>query len=165
MGERFLFDSFSVNLETHTALNHVRKIAKDTAIAFPDEGAEKRFGKEFPDNEIIVLSKKRIGEKRVMTLKEGTPKGKEVLLVDDLIQSGGTLVKAAEYLRSLGAVSVSGYASHGVFPGDSHKKLVASLDRLYVTDSIPENISRAKEIQNMKIISLRSDIERLIFSE
>ncbi len=41
--ERFLFDSFSVNLETHTAMDHVREIAKGKVIVFPDEGAEKRF--------------------------------------------------------------------------------------------------------------------------
>ena len=58
--ERFLFDSFRVNLETHTAMNHVRNLPKDVVIVFPDEGAQKRFGKEFQDYETIILSKKRV---------------------------------------------------------------------------------------------------------
>jgi len=163
--ERFLFDSFKVNLETHTAINHLREIAKDKVIVFPDEGAEKRFASEFPDHEIIVLSKKRIWTERVIELKEWDPEWKHLLLVDDLIQSWGTLVRSAEFLKWLWAVSVSWYATHGVFPHDSHKKLSSALDALYVTDSIPENISRAQEIENMEIISLRQDFEKLIFAE
>lgn len=163
--ERFLFDSFKVNFETHTAMNHIREIAKDKVIVFPDEGAQKRFASEFPDHEVIVLSKKRKGTERIMELKEGNPDGKDLLLVDDLIQSGGTLVRAAEFLRGLGAKSVSGYATHGVFPNDSYKKLCESLDMLYVTDSIPENVKRAQEMGNMEIISLRWDFEKLIFAE
>ena len=163
--ERFLFDSFKVNLETHTAMNHLTEIAKDKVIVFPDEGAQKRFGNEFPDHEIIVLSKKRKGQERIMELKEGNPDGKDLLLVDDLIQSGGTLVRAAEFLRWLWAKSVSGYATHGVFPKDSHITLASSLDMLYVTDSIPENNARAESIENMEILSLQSDYEKLIFAQ
>lgn len=163
--ERFLFDSFKVNLETHTAMKHVSEIAKDMVIVFPDEGAEKRFAKDFLNHETIVLSKKREWEERIIELKEGNPEWKDLLLVDDLIQSWGTLVRAAEFLRSLGAQSVSWYATHGIFPNDSHKKLCDNLDTLYVTDSIPENIQRAKRLENMEIISLREDFEKLIFAE
>jgi len=163
--ERFLFDSFKVNLETHTAMNHLREIAKDKVIVFPDEGAEKRFAKEFPDHEIIVLSKKREWDERIIELKQWNPDWKDLLMVDDLIQSGGTLIRSAEFLRSLGARTVSWYATHGVFPKESHKRLSQALDTLYVTDSIPENIQRAEDIENMQIISLKQDFEKLIFAE
>lgn len=163
--ERFLFDSFSVNLETHTAMDHVREIAKGKVIVFPDEGAEKRFWTEFPNNKKIVLSKKRVGRERIMELKEWDPEWEDVLLVDDLIQSWWTLVKAAEFLRSLWAKSVSGYATHGVFPWDSHKKLSQVLDLLYVSDSIPENMKRADGVDNMSIVSLQRDYEKIIFAE
>jgi len=163
--ERFLFDSFKVNLETHTAMNHLREIAKDKVIVFPDEWAEKRFAKDFPDHEIIILSKKREWDERVIELKEWNPNKKDLLLVDDLIQSWWTLVRAAQFLRQLGAKSVSWYATHGVFPNDSYKKLCESLDMLYVTNSIPENIQRLEGIDNMEIISLKDDYEKLIFAE
>ncbi len=163
--ERFLFDSFKVNLETHTAMWHLREIAKYKVIVFPDEGAEKRFAKEFQNHEIITLSKKRDGSKRIIELKQGNPEGKDLLLVDDLIQSWGTLVRAAGFLRSIWASGVSWYATHGVFPNESHKKISWALDMLYVTDSIPENIQRAIDVENMKIISLRSDYKKLIFAQ
>lgn len=163
--ERFLFDSFSVNLETHTAMNHVQWILQDKTIVFPDEGAEKRFAKEFPGIDMIILSKVRQGTERKISLKEWNPEGKNLLIIDDLIQSGGTIIKSAEFLRGLGAKSVSGFSTHWVFPNDSYKKLAASLDTLYVTDSIPENISRSREVENMKILSLQGDIEKIIFAE
>lgn len=163
--ERFLFDSFTVNLETHTAMNHIQEILKNKTIVFPDEGAQKRFAKEFPDTDTIVLSKVREGNERKISLKEWNPEEKDLLIVDDLIQSGGTLIKAAEYLRELWAKSVSGFATHGVFPNDSYQKLATSLDTLYVTDSIPENVARSMQVENMEILSLWWDIEKLIFSE
>ena len=163
--ERFLFDSFKVNLETHTAMNLLDEVAKDKIIVFPDEGAQKRFWYDFPDNEIIILSKTRKDWERIMTLKQGNPEWKKLLLVDDLIQSWGTLIRATEFLKDLWAKSVDAFATHWVFPADSYKKLSLSVDNLYVTDSIPENISRAKEIDNMKILSLQADIEKLIFAE
>lgn len=163
--ERFLFDSFKVNLETHSAMNHLDEIAKDKVIVFPDEGAEKRFWKDFPNHEIIVLSKKRVWDERVIELKEWNPEGKDVLMVDDLIQSWGTLIRSAEFLRWLWANSVSWYATHGVFPKDSYITLAQSLDTLYVTDSIPENVTRAEWVDNMEIISLKRDYEKLIFAQ
>lgn len=163
--ERFLFDSFKVNLETHTAMNLLDEIAKDKVIVFPDEGAQKRFGNDFPDNEIIILSKKRQWEERTIELKQWDPNGKNLLLVDDLIQSWGTLIRATEFLRWLGAKSVDAFATHGVFPWDSHEKLVLTVDNLYVTNSISDNINRSKKIDNMKILSLQTDIEKLIFAE
>lgn len=163
--ERFLFDSFKVNLETHTAMNLLWDIARDKVIVFPDEGAEKRFGNDFPDNEIIILSKKRQWKERIMELKQWDPAGKDLLLVDDLIQSWGTLIRAAEFLKRLGAKSIDAFATHWVFPVDSHKKLSLAVDNLYVTDSIPDNIGRAEAVDNMKILSLQTDIEKLIFAE
>lgn len=163
--ERFLFDSFTVNLETHTAMNHVQDILKNKTIVFPDEGAQKRFAKEFPDTDTIVLSKVREWEQRNMSLKEWNPEGKDLLIIDDLIQSWGTIIQSANFLRGLWARSVSGFSTHGVFPNDSHRKLSESLDTLYVTDSIPENVVRSWEVENMKILSLRDDIEKIIFAE
>jgi len=162
--ERFLFDSFKVNLETHTAMNHLSEIVKDKVIVFPDEGAKKRFWKDFLDHEIIVLSKKREWNERIIELKQWNPEGKDMLMVDDLIQSWGTLIRSAEFLRSLGAKSVSWYATHWIFPWDSHKNLAAHLDNLYVTDSIPENNDRASELENMHVISLRKDFTKIIVS-
>ncbi len=50
LGERFLFDSFKVNLELHSAM-HLLPLTTDSVIAFPDDGAHKRFKESFPDND------------------------------------------------------------------------------------------------------------------
>jgi phosphoribosylpyrophosphate synthetase len=60
---------------------------------------------------------------------------------------------------------VSAYATHGVFPNDSHISLARELDTLIVTDSIPENISRAKSLENMKILSIAPLVEKIIMRD
>ena len=91
-----------INAELHTAMGLIKNIIpRDTVIVFPDEGAQKRFSLEFEGYETIVCSKVRDGDKRKVTIKEGNPNGKKLLIVDDLIQSGGTIRETAELLRSL----------------------------------------------------------------
>lgn len=163
--ERFIFDAHSVNVEIHTAMNLLKEEIVWKSIVFPDEWALKRFGRDFPENDIIVCSKVREWEKRVITIKEWDPRGKDVIIIDDLIQTWGTIKKTAEKLREYGAKSVSAYATHGVFPDDSHKDVAASLNRLIVTDSIPANVERAKDVPNMVIMSIKPLIEKIIFHE
>lgn len=83
--ERFLFDSFQVNAELHTTLS-LLNLPKDAVIAFPDDGADKRFHEAFPGHDRIICAKVREGEKRIITIKEGNPAGKDIVIVDDLIQ-------------------------------------------------------------------------------
>ena len=160
--ERFLFNSFNVNAELHTTM-HLPDIADDTVIAFPDDGAAKRFKEVFKNRVKIICEKVRgEGDKRTVTIKEGDPSGKNVLIVDDLIQTGGTIREAADVMRARGARSVSAFAPHGVFPGDAHASLAQSLDELIVTDSLPINHGRAKGIANMKVLSIASLVERIM---
>lgn len=96
-----------------------------------------------------------------MTIKEGNPAGKKVIIIDDLIQTGGTLIETAHVLRSAGASSVRAFAPHGVFPNDSHIRLARELDELVVTDSIPTNIERAKSVANMRVLSIASLVYKI----
>lgn len=85
-----------------------------------------------------------------------------MIIIDDLIQTGGTMIEAAHMLRAMGATSVRAFAPHGVFPGDSHINLANELDELIVTDTIPANTLRAESITNMKVISIAPLIEKIL---
>lgn len=60
------------------------------SIAFPDEGALKRFGKEYKEAnfDLVVCTKVREGDKRIITIKEGDVSGRHVVIVDDLVKTG-----------------------------------------------------------------------------
>lgn len=163
--ERFLFDSRQVNVEIHTAMSLLKKEMEGKTIVFPDDGAKKRFWKDFDNFDTIVCSKVRVGNERHIEIKEGYPYGKEVIIIDDLIQTGGTIKETTRKLRELWAASVSAYATHGVFPNDSHISLTSELNILIVTDSIPENVSRAKLLENMKILSIAPLVEKIIMRD
>lgn len=161
--ERFLFDSRTINAEIHTAMSLLRQEIEWKTIVFPDEWASKRFWKDFSDYDTVICSKVREWDKRVITVKEWDPKWKDVIIIDDLIQTWWTIKKTAEKLRELWAKSVSAYATHWVFPNDSYIDLASSLDKLIVTDSIPANIERAKNTPNMQVLSIKTLVEKIIF--
>ena len=113
----------------------------DVVIAAPDVGAtaRARLLAERVDVPLAVLEKRRASDSldvRVVNVI-GDVAGKRVLLVDDIVASGATLVKAAEILLKTGATEVSAYCTHGVFSGDAVAILEASpLKRIVVTNTI-----------------------------
>ena len=76
----------------------------------------------------VVCTKVRDGAKRLVRLKEGNPEGQHVVIVDDLVQSGGTLIECGKLLRENGARHVSAYVTHGVFPKASFKRFEPERD-------------------------------------
>lgn len=107
---------------------------KIDCVAFPDDGACKRFAgffrKHLPGVEIVTCSKVRTASNtRVVVISEGAPAGKHVLIMDDLIQTGGTLFECAVSLKTAGAKTVSGFIVHAVFPNGSWKRFMKGGDR------------------------------------
>ncbi|KAJ8451611.1 hypothetical protein Cgig2_018245 [Carnegiea gigantea] len=92
------------------------------SIAFPDDGSWKRFNKQLQHFPTIVCAKVREGDKRIVRIKEGDPKGRHVVIVDDLVQSGGTLIECQKVLAAHGAAKVSAYVTHGIFPNRSWER-------------------------------------------
>lgn len=158
--EQSLFNPDRINAELHTTTG-LLELEEWEVIVFPDDGAAKRFKDIFPDVPRVICGKVRDGDKRIVTIKEGNPAGKKVIIIDDLIQTGGTLIETAHVLRSAGASSVRAFAPHGVFPNDSHIRLARELDELVVTDSIPTNIERAKSVANMRVLSIASLVYKI----
>ena len=128
--ERFYFgDTVLPLFESGIPLLRARLAAlpdrDQVTIAYPDEGAWKRFHYQFGDYPEIICTKVRDGAKRIVRLKEGAPRGRHVVIVDDLVQSGGTLLECGKLLALTGASAVSAYATHGVFPQRSFEKFTA----------------------------------------
>jgi phosphoribosylpyrophosphate synthetase len=142
-------------------LNAMKQANEQVTIAYPDEGAWKRFHYQFRGFPEVICTKVRDGSKRIVRLKEGEPAGCHVVIVDDLVQSGGTLIECGKLLHSLGAQHVSAYVTHGVFPKQSHKKFVPEQSdgsfgwrTVWITDSCPLTSDAVKDLPPFAILSL-----------
>jgi ribose-phosphate pyrophosphokinase len=84
----------------------------------------------------------------------GNVKNKVCILVDDIIDSGGTIVNAAKALKDRGAKEVYVYITHGVLSGEAVKKIQKSnIKKLVITDSIDNN-NRVKSSRNIEVLTI-----------
>src|SRR5688572_7416298 len=105
---------------------------------------------------IIDKRRERAGESEVMNVI-GDPSGRICILVDDIVDSGGTLVNAADALLAQGATEVYAYISHGVLSGGAVARVTKSrLKELVITDSIQptKDVQAAKNIRVLPIAQL-----------
>ncbi|CAM8876755.1 unnamed protein product [Rhodiola kirilowii] len=136
------------------------------SIAFPDDGAWKRFHKQLQHFPMIVCAKVREGDQRIVRLKEGDPNGRHVVIVDDLVQSGGTLIECQKVLANHGAAKISAYVTHGIFPNNSWKRFkhdnegnpANGLTYFWITDSCPLTENSVMSQSPFEILSLGPSI-------
>ncbi|XP_042483235.1 ribose-phosphate pyrophosphokinase 4-like [Macadamia integrifolia] len=115
---------------------------------------------------MVVCTKVREGDKRIVRLKEGNPAGHHVVIVDDLVQSGGTLIECQRVLAAHGAAKVSAYVTHAVFPKRSferftHKNEEASetvFTYFWITDSCPLTVKAVANRAPFEVLSLARSI-------
>ena len=147
------FDEISAkNVAAYPQIGRHLKGTGVELILSPDEGRAdnaKRVA-DVVNCEADYLVKERIdGETVKMTPKKLDVNGRKVAIVDDIISTGGTIIKAAEQLRKQGAAKIFAVCTHGVFAGNAIPKLEAVCDDVCTTDTI-ENpktcISVAPEI-------------------
>ena len=110
-------------------------------IASPDVGgvARARSYAEKLGYDLVIVDKKRekANESEVMNII-GEVKGRDVIILDDMVDTAGTLTKAADVLKSRGATSVMACCTHGVLSGPAYERITNSaLDELVITDTIP----------------------------
>lgn len=114
----------------------IMPFAQDRLIICPDKGATKR--NKF--NQIIRLGKKREGDDLFFELSDDI-KGKDCLIIDDIIDSGRTICLAAKTLAQNGAKSIQAYATHALFLKDTQEMLNASLiEKLYISNSVENTL-------------------------
>ncbi|MEZ5790760.1 MAG: ribose-phosphate pyrophosphokinase [Nitratireductor sp.] len=102
---------------------------------------------------IVDKRRERPGESEVMNVI-GNVEGRDCLLIDDIIDSGGTLCNAAEALLKIGASSVTAYITHGVLSGGAVARIAASsLKELVITNSI-QPTSAIETAHNIRVVSV-----------
>ena len=112
------------------------------AIAAPDVGAS-AFAKEVAtlcNKDLIILTKTRPDHEQVKIVSiDGPVTDKKILLVDDIISTGRTLVTAAHELKKRGADQIAAAATHGIFSPGAHELIEKSnLEKVYVTNTIAQ---------------------------
>ncbi|KHN00385.1 Ribose-phosphate pyrophosphokinase 3, mitochondrial [Glycine soja] len=136
------------------------------SIAFPDDGAWKRFHKQLQHFPTIVCAKVREGDQRMVRIKEGDPRGRHIVIVDDLVQSGGTLIECQKVLAAHGATKISAYVTHGIFPNKSWARFghdngghpESAFTYFWITDSCPLTVRDVMNRPPFEILSLASSI-------
>jgi len=134
----------------------------------PDAGGAVR-ARKFADmfhGDIAIVDKRRpkAGVAEVMALI-GDVKDKHAILVDDIVDSGGTLCKAADAILQAGALSVRAYITHGVLSNGAQKKIEASnLEELVISDSIPYT-GNVQKIRQVSVAQLFGEAMRRITNE
>ena len=140
----------------------------DVMVVSPDVGGvvRARAIARRIDADLAIIDKRRekAGVSEVMNII-GDVRGRRCIMVDDIVDSAGTLCNAAEALMKAGAVSVAAFVTHGVLSGGAVARVTASpLEELVITDSIPatEAVKLAHNIRQLTIAPLMAEsIQRI----
>jgi ribose-phosphate diphosphokinase len=138
---------------------------ENLCIASPDMGGSKRAHSyaKFLNSDVVICYKQR---KKANVIEKmeliGEVEGKNVILVDDMVDTAGTLVKASEIMKDKGAVSVRAICTHAILSGNAVEKVENSpMEELIVTDSIPHD-SLPKKIHVLSCDKLFADVMRSV---
>ncbi|ACL30541.1 ribose-phosphate pyrophosphokinase [Buchnera aphidicola str. APS (Acyrthosiphon pisum)] len=145
---------------------------KNPIVVSPDIGGVVRaraIAKLLYDTDMAIIDKRRprANVSQIMNII-GDVANRDCILVDDMIDTGGTLCKAAEALKERGAKRVFAYATHPVFSGDAPKNLKNSvIDEVVVCDTIPlsENIELLPNVRTLTLSGMLAEAIRRISNE
>ncbi|WP_324736089.1 ribose-phosphate diphosphokinase [Thermococcus sp. SY098] len=150
------FPGKAVNLSPARAIaDYFKDKLGEGIVLAPDKGALERAKSvaEILNVEFSHFEKKRISPTEVqMTPVDIDVTGKNVLIVDDIISTGGTMIRAANILRRMGAKRIYVAATHGVFAGGAIEKVSKAVDELAVTNTIPTPVSKISVVEDILMI-------------
>ena len=149
-----------------------RRNYKDVVVVSPDIGGVVRaraIAKQLNDADLAIIDKRRprANESEVMNVI-GDVQGRECLVVDDIVDTAGTLCMAAQALKNSGAADVIAYCTHPVLSGEAVENLEKSvLDQLVVTDTIPltKQVQACSRVRQLSIASLLGESIRRVSNE
>lgn len=140
--------------------------SKNTAVVSPDAGGVYR-AKQFReglatmgvDAGLAMIIKQRSQDTTIQSMDlVGDVKDKDVIIVDDMIDTAGTLTKAAQELKEMGAKRVYAFATHGIFSGPAYERIKNSvIEKVVVTNSIPLQPGAPSNILQLSIANLLSE--------
>jgi ribose-phosphate pyrophosphokinase len=129
-------------------------------IASPDMGGSKRANTyaKFLNAEVVVCYKHREKANEISKMMLiGDVKGKDIVMIDDMVDTAGTLTKAADLMITQGASSVRAICTHGLFSANAYERLENSqLTEIVVTDTIPRE-HKSSKIKQISVAVLFAD--------
>ena len=149
-----------------------KKKYQDMVVVSPDVGGVVRaraLAKRLGDADLVIIDKRRAqaNQSEIMNII-GEVEGKNCVMIDDMVDTAGTLCHAAGALKSQGATTVDAYITHPVLSGPAVSRIAESdLDEMVVTDTIPLNAeARAcKKIRQLSTAELLAETMRRISSD
>ena len=148
-------------------IDYIQSLHLDNlTVASPDMGGAKR-AKNYASHlgaEVVIAYKER---KKANVIEEmfliGDVVGKNVILIDDMIDTAGTLCKAADILVEKGAKSVRAMATHGVLSGKAYENIEKSkISEVIVTDTIPVKTELSSKIKVLSCAELFADVMKMV---
>jgi ribose-phosphate pyrophosphokinase len=143
----------------------------DLVMAAPDTGGTKRassYAKHLGVDMAICYKQRKVANQVESITVIGDVRGKNVVLVDDMADTAGTLTKAADMMTELGAASVRAMCTHAVLSGDACTRIQNSaLAEVIVTDTIPigeAKIAQTTKIKQLSVAQLFADVIRRVRS-
>ena len=135
---------------------------ENLVMASPDTGGAKRAAAyaKFLNTDLVICFKQRKKANVISDMQViGDVEGKDVVLVDDIIDTGGTLKKASDMMMEQGATSVRAMCTHGVLSGNAYKNLrESSLKEIILTDTIPLRNTSCDKINVLSTANLFADV-------
>ncbi len=149
-----------------------KRAESDLVVVSPDVGGVARaraFARRLDDADLAIIDKRRPrpNESRVMNII-GEVSGMNCVLVDDMVDTAGTLCLAAQALKDAGALKVTSYITHALLSGSALEKIEKSvLDELVVTDTIPLSpaAQQVGRIRQLSVAGLLAETIRRIRAE
>lgn len=142
-------------------------LGENLVIASPDVGGSKRANtySKYLNAPLVLCNKHREKPNEVAHMQIiGNVKGKDVVIIDDMVDTAGTITKAADIMKEAGAKSVRAMASHCVMSGPASERVQNSaLEEMVFTDSIPYS-NRCAKVKQLSIADLFAETIRRVMS-
>ena len=151
-------------------IDHIKKMnIEDLCVVAPDGGAVSRasdFCKAFPDATFAMINKKRTKPNEIHSMElVGDVKGKNVLIVDDMTDTGKTLSKATDLLLNNNAKSVYSVATHGILSGPAIDVLNNSkLTKVLVSESLSSTYSKCEKLSKLQVVPCSKLLAKSIYA-